>query len=168
ESEKRFPGLPIKAVISTSDAFPHFAGVREYASHGIPLYILDVNQPIIKRLLGAPFRSFPDALAKKPRRADLRLVSQKEVIGKGENRLELYPVRSESGERMLMVYAPQRRLLYASDLVQPKPDGTFFMPQYLSELAEAAAREKLEVEKVFAMHSGVLGWSEIDQAIQKA
>ena len=168
EAEKRFPGVPIKAAVSTSDAFPHLAGVREYAARGIPLYVLDANLPIIKRLLDAPFRSQPDRLARQPRKAELRVVNRKTVIGAGENRLELYPIRTESGERMLMVYAPQHRLLYGSDLVQKMPNGTFFMPQYLSEVADAVAREKLDVERIFAMHSAPLAWSEIQAAIQKA
>jgi hypothetical protein len=167
EAEKRFPGLPIKAVISTSDAFPHFAGLREYVARGIPVYLLDLNLPIAKRLLDAPFRTHADALARNPRKATFKIVSAKTEIGSGENRLELYPIRSESGERMLMIYAPQHHLLYGSDLVQKMPDGSFFMPQYISELADAAGREKLMVEKVFAMHSMPLSWSETKAAIQK-
>jgi hypothetical protein len=167
EAEKRFPGLPVKAVISTSDAFPHFAGLREYVARGIPVYLLDLNLPIARRLVDAPFRTYADALARNPRKATFKIVSAKTEIGSGENRLELYPIRSESGERMLMVYAPQHQLLYGSDLVQKMPNGSFFMPQYLSELTDAAGREKLMVEKVFAMHSAPLNWSEIKAAIQK-
>ena len=166
--EKRFPGSSIKAIISTSDSWPHFAGVREYVARGIPVYLLDVNQPIIKRLIEAPYHTFPDTLALSPRKPNLKIVSSKTVIGSGDNRLELYPVRTESGERMLMVYAPAQRLLYGSDLVQRLPDGNFFMPQYLSELTEAANREHLVVERVFAMHSQVLNWDVIQDAILKA
>jgi hypothetical protein len=32
EVEKRFPNTPIKAVITTSDAWPHLRGVREYVA----------------------------------------------------------------------------------------------------------------------------------------
>jgi hypothetical protein len=168
EVEKRFPGTPIKAVISTSDSWPHFAGVREYAARGIPIYILDVNQPIIKRLIDAPYQTYPDSLAHSPRKPDFKIVSSKTIIGSGDNRLEVYPIRTESGERMLMVYAPAHHLLYGSDLIQRLPTGEFFMPQYLSELTEAANREHLVVEKVFAMHSLVLNWSTIQDAINKA
>jgi hypothetical protein len=143
EAEKQFPGVPIKAVITTADAFPHFAGLREYVARGIAVYLLDLNLPLARRLLDAPFRTYADALAKNPRKATFKIVSSKTEIGSGENRLELYPIRSESGERMLMVYAPQHRLLYGSDLVQKMPNGAFFMPQYLSELIEATGREKI-------------------------
>lgn len=167
EAEKRFPGVKIKAAISTSDAWPHLGGMREYVARGIPVYVLDVNQPIIKRLLDAPYKTFPDTLAQKPRKAQLRVVSSKTVIGSDDNRLELYPIRSETGERMIMIYAPAHNLLYGSDLVQ-KSGNSFFMPQYLWELSEAVKREKLLVDKVFAMHTLPLEWKEITSAIEKA
>jgi hypothetical protein len=129
---------------------------------------LDVNQPIIKRLVDAPYQTYPDTLARSPRKPDFKIVSSKTIIGSGDNRLEVYPIRTESGERMLMVYAPAHHLLYGSDLVQRLPTGEFFMPQYLSELTDAASREHLVVEKVFAMHSLVLNWSIIQDAISKA
>ncbi len=166
EVARRFPGAKIKAVISTSDSFPHLGGLREYIGRGVPAYILDVNQPIVERLLNAEYRTFPDALAKNGRRAKLNIVRTKTVVGIGANRLELYPIRSETGERMMMVYAPEYHLLYGSDMVQPQPDGTFFMLQYISELVAAAKRESLRVEKVFAMHSEILTWSSMEKALE--
>jgi hypothetical protein len=165
EVERRFPGAKIKAAISTSDAWPHLGGIREYVARGIPLYILDINQPIINRILNAAFKTHSDRLAKNPIKADLRIVSSKTVIGNGNNCLELYPIRTESGERMLMVYLPETKLLYGADLVQPQADGTFFMPQYLSELQAAVKREGLVVERVFAIHAPVIEWSKIVNAI---
>src|SRR5262249_18496705 len=63
DARKRFPGLPIKAVISTSDAWPHIGGLREYAAEGIPVYALDLNRPILERLLSAHHHLEPDTLA---------------------------------------------------------------------------------------------------------
>jgi hypothetical protein len=166
EAARRYPGTPVKAVISTSDAWPHFSGVREYVARGIPIYLLDRNEPIVRRLLSAPRTLRPDALANRRREAELRLVSQRTPLGSGANRLELIPMRTETGERMLMLWFPQHRLLYASDLVQgPMPDGSFFMPQYLSEVRDAAAREKLQPEFVFAMHSPKTPWARVLAAI---
>jgi hypothetical protein len=169
EAARRFPGLPVKAVVSTSDAWPHIGGVREYVARGVPVYALDLNRAILERLVVAPHHSLPDALARTPRKPIFRIVSQKTVIGAGENSLELYPVRTETGERMLMVYLPGRLLLYASDLVQgPGPDGSFFMPQYLSELMDAVQRNRLTVEMVFAMHAAPTSWTKITAAVGAA
>src|SRR5215471_9645775 len=89
EANRRFPGSPVKAVISTSDAWPHIGGVREYASRSIPIYALDLNKPILDRLISSSHRSKPDALERahktKPR---FQIVSAKTEIGSGPNRLE--------------------------------------------------------------------------------
>lgn len=169
EVERRFPNLPIKCAITTSDAWPHIGGVREYVARGIPVYALDLNRPILDRLVSAQHHSVPDLLARSPRKANFRVVAQKTIIGTGTNRLEIYPIHTETGERMLMVYLPEHQLLYGSDLVQgAQADGSFFMPQYLSELMDAVKREGLSVQTVFAMHTAPTPWSKITAAVAKA
>ncbi|MBX7174600.1 MAG: hypothetical protein K1X72_26735 [Pyrinomonadaceae bacterium] len=167
EAKKRFPDSKVKAVITTSDAFPHLGGVREYAAQGIPIYALDVNRPILERVLTAPHSFQPDNLQKNPRKANFKIVAGKTLLGDGANRLEIYPIRSESGERMLMIYFPEHKLLYASDLIQKQRDGNFFMPEYLTEIMQAVKRENLQVDNVFAFHSPMLPWSEIAGAVDK-
>ncbi|MBF5041699.1 MBL fold metallo-hydrolase [Aggregicoccus sp. 17bor-14] len=168
EAARRFPGKRVKAVVSTSDAWPHIGGLREYVARGVPVYLLDLNRSIVQRLLLAPHTRVPDALQRTLRRADLRIVSAKTSLGSGPNRLELFPIRSESGERMLMAWLPGQRLLYGSDLVQRGPEGGFFAPQYLAELSDAAAREGVKPERVFAMHTGAIPWTEVVAAVSQA
>ena len=167
EAEKRFPGAPIKAVISTSDSWPHFSGLREYVARGIPVYILDLNRPILERFLTSPRTFFPDNLAKTPRKPDFRIVSAKNVIGEGPNRLEIYPLRGETSERQLMVYFPGHRLLYGSDPFQKLDDGSYFHAQTVSEVVHAVKREHLSVEKFFMMHMGITPWGELPSVIEK-
>lgn len=166
EAKKRFPNEKIKAVVSTADAFPHFGGVREYAARGIPIYALDVNRPIIERVLAAPHKFYPDNLEKNPRKAEFKIVSQKTIIGKDSNRMEIYPYRTETGERMMMIYFPEHKLLYTSDLIQPSRRGGFFAPQYLSEAIDAVRRENLSVENVFGMHLNKTAWSDVIKFVE--
>lgn len=165
EAKKRFPGAPIKAVITTSDSWPHFAGVREVVAAGIPIYATDLNRAILTRFLNAPFTQNPDTLAKSPKQAKFTWVSQKTTIGTGPNRLEIYPMRNASGERMLMVYLPQHKLLYTSDLLQPGQDGPFFIMEYVREAADAAMREKLAVDRFFGMHMPLTPWTKVQEAL---
>ncbi len=167
EAARRFAGVPIKAVVSTSDSWPHLGGLREYVARGVPVYLLDLNRPIVERLLAAPHRLDPDALARAPRRALLRPVGAKTSIGGGPNRIELYPLRTESGERMMMAYMPDHRLLYGSDLAQPTADG-LGPPQYLAELRDAVAREGLTIATLTAMHLKARPWSELVAAVERA
>ena len=136
-------------------------------ARGIPIYCLDVNRPILERLLSAKHSSYPDLLEKNYKRPVLNIVSSKRALGTGVNRLKLFPMRTETGERMMMVYAPEHQLLYASDLVQKSLNGSFFMPQYLSEVTKAAAREGLAVQNVFAMHTALTPWSEVIAEVAK-
>ena len=170
ELKRRYPNERIKCVISTADAFPHFGGIRQYVAAGIPVYILDLNKPIIDRLIAAKYKTYPDDLEKNPERkkTKLNIVSAKTVIGSGTNELDLYPVRTETGERMIMIYAPQLKVLYGADLVQPLPKGGFFMPQYITELRDAAEREKLDVERVFALHSAPFEWRKVLDTLNDA
>jgi hypothetical protein len=165
EAKRRFPGVPVKAVVTTSDSWPHFGGIREYVARGIPIYLLDFNVPQIRRALDGPHRSHPDALATAPRDAVLRPVSAKTVVGQGPNRIELYPFRGETGERMMMAYLPGPGILYASDLYQSGRNGP---PEYAWEVADAVRREKLEVKTVFAMHSDPAPWQSLLDLVEKA
>jgi hypothetical protein len=168
EAKKRFPGVLIKAVISTSDSWPHFAGVREYVARGIPIYIVDLNRPILTRFVGAPRTIVPDSLAKSPRTANFHLVVGKTVLGDGPNRMEIYPLRGETSERQMMVYFPELHLLYGSDPFQKNEDGSYFYPQTVWELVHAVEREKLTPEKFFMMHIELTPWAELPAAIEKA
>ena len=167
EAERRFPGVPVKAVVSTGDAWTYIGGVREYVARGIPVYALDWNKPILERLIKAPFRFVPDTLARQPRAPKFNFVSGKTVIGAGENRIELYPVRGSGGERMMLAYFPQHKLLYGSDLVQPGRGG-FFSSQYLAETAAVVEGQHLTVEQVYAMHLPATPWNKVTQALEKA
>jgi hypothetical protein len=160
EAARRYPGKRIKAVVTTSDSWPHLAGIREYAARGIPIYALDLNAPILRRWVAAPYTQRPDALQAHPRKADLRLVGARTVIGSGPNRIELYPLRGVTSERQMMAYFPQHRLLYGSDPFQKGKDG-YFGPQTVSELVQAVEREHLAVDRFFMMHMPPTPYAEL-------
>jgi hypothetical protein len=168
EAGKRYPGMPVKAVLSTSDSWPHFGGVRSAVAQGFPIYILDLNQPLLGKFMNAPHTLDPDALQKSKNSKDpnWKIVSQKEVVGSGENRMELYPLRGASTERQYMVYFPEFRLLYASDTLSLKGDGTLYDPELMHEVVQAVKRENLKVDTVFAMHQGPMPWNQVTALIE--
>jgi len=170
EARKRHPGLPISAVLSTSDSWPHTGGVRQAVALGLPVYILDLNQPLLDRMVSAPHTMEPDALqkskiSKAPR---WKVVAKKQEIGSGTNRMELYPLRGASTERQYMVYFPEHHLLYASDTLALNDDGTLYDPELMYEVAQAVKRENLIVDTVFAMHQGPMPWQKVLDLIEKS
>jgi hypothetical protein len=63
-----------------------------------------LNVPILTRLLSATYESSPDLLARAPRAPRLEVVSGKTTVGSGANRFEIYPFRTATGERQMMIY----------------------------------------------------------------
>lgn len=169
-AEKQFPGKKVKAVVTTSDAWPHVGGIREYVAKGIPVYALDLNVSILTRILKAPRTFAPDALSKTPKAPVFRSVADRMTLGSGDTRMELIPVRGETGERMMLVWFPGLKLLYSSDLIQRDRTGkSFFMMEMPAEVVDTAAREKLDgIDKVFGMHLPPTEWSEVTGAVRKA
>jgi len=163
------PAAHLKAVLSTSDSWPHVAGVREAVADGLPVYVLDLNQPLLERMVAAPHSQQPDRLQSSPRQARWIIVSGRTQIGAGANRLVLYPLQGASTERQYMVYFPNRKLLYASDTLSIDPDKhTLYDPELMREVLGAVEREHLEVDTVYAMHEGPTPWREVTRMVAAA
>jgi glyoxylase-like metal-dependent hydrolase (beta-lactamase superfamily II) len=169
-AEKRFPGKKVKAVVTTSDAWPHIGGIREYAARGIPIYALDLNVSILTRVLKAPHTFAPDALSKTPRAPLFHPITARTTIGAGDARMEAIPVRGENGERMMVVWFPGAKVLYSSDLIQrARVPKSFFWIEMPSEVVDTAAREHLDgIDRVFGMHLSPTPWSDVLAAVAEA
>jgi len=154
EAARRYPGAKITAVLMTSDSWPHVGGLPYDAHSGVPLYVLDLNVPLLKRFLAAS-----PATARQT--VNWRILSGKESLGTGENRMELYPLRGASTERQYLVYFPGRHLLYASDTLVMNANHTLYDPQLMHEVRQAVEREHLSVETVYAMHEGPTPWKDV-------
>lgn len=160
-----FPNKPIKATVSTSDAWLHFGGLRSLAAiPNITIYHPKRNTAILTKLLKSPHQLKPDALArvKKPSYT-MKGVEDSLVVGTGPNRFIFYTFRSESGERMMMTYFPEHQLVYASDLFQAKGrNGTYFQPHYTWEVYTAIKQRNLQVKRLYGMHTGVTDFIKIE------
>ncbi len=161
EAGRRFPGVPIKAVITTSDSWPHLAGIREYVARDIPVYALDLNRQILERVIGDRRTSKPDTLSHAPRKPLFHFVSTRTTLGDGSNLIELYPSRGATSERQMLAYFPEHRLLYGSDLCQKNSDTEYFTPQTVGELVAAVGREHLAVDRFFMMHVDPTSWQQL-------
>lgn len=168
EAARRFPGLPVKAVISSTGYFWHIAGLREYAARGIPIYLRDRNEPLVRRMLAAPHTLVPDDLSRSPRRAILHAVSGRTVIGTGANMLVVMPITRASAD-MLMTYLPSAKILHTAEMVQPLgPNGSLLYPEALLEVQESAQAAGFTVDRMIGMHMSPTPWSALDDALRAA
>jgi hypothetical protein len=142
--------------------------VRYAVAQGIPVYILDLNRPLLARMMDAPHTLDPDALEQAKKAPQWKIVSEKATVGSGQNRMELYPLRGASTERQYMVYFPESRLLYASDTLALNDDGSLYDPELMYEVAQAVKRASLAVDTVFAMHQGPMPWKQVAALIEKS
>ena len=131
----------------------------------IPIYALDLNQPILERLLSAPHHVEPDGLAAQVRPSRIIYVSHRSKLGEGVNALEIIPLRTVTGERQLFVYLPSSKILYTSDLFQRDSSGNFFLPQTVSEALDVVKREHLEVNLDIGMHLAPTPWTEVERVV---
>lgn len=168
EAHRRFPGLPIKAVITSTQFFWHIAGVREYAVNHIPIYVRDANRSTVERILKGPHTLVPDDLSRSPVRAILRPVSERTVIGHGKNAIELMPIEL-AAEPMIMTYIPDAHLLHTGEMIQPLgPNGALLYPESLLEIRDSVLRAKLKVDRMIGMHMSPTSWSALEAAIKDA
>ncbi len=154
EAARRFPGLPVKALITSTPFYWHVAGIREYAARGIPIYGQDRNLPVLRAVLTAPHALAPDHLSQHRAKAPLRSISGPMRLGSGRNGLLILPVRY--GEQpMLMTYLAQARLLHTAEMVQPLGrDGALLYPEALLEIDRSIAEACLPTAglRLIGMH----------------
>lgn len=163
-----YPSLPVKGVLTTSDSWPHIAGVREAVAEKLPVYALDLNLPILQRMVAAPHTLHPDGLQEHPQAPIWNSVSNQREIGAGPNRVVLYPLRGESTGRQYMVYFPGRRLLYASDTLVLESGNKLYDPELMREVVQAVQRNHLKIDTVYAMHQGPVAWSDVTGLVSAA
>lgn len=168
KAHESYPSLPIKAVLTTSDSWPHIAGVRQAVAEKLPVYALDLNLPILKRMVAAPHTLRPDDLQTQPGPARWVAVSGMCEIGRGANRVVLYPLRGASTGRQYMVYFPGHKLLYASDTLVLESAHKLYDPELMHEVMQAVQREHLRVDTVYAMHQGPVPWSQVAGLVASA
>lgn len=161
DAKRRFPGKPVKAIVMTSDPWAHLGGFREAVALGIPIYVSAGSVPFLTSLGKAPHTLSPDSLQRAPRAPRFIAVTGKTTIGSGLNRIELYPVGGEYGERMLMAYFPTHRLLYGADLVDPN-NGPDENRTPAADLRNAVVREGIQVDSVFCVQNqDPIAWQDL-------
>jgi hypothetical protein len=166
----RWPGVPIKAVVTSTSFYWHIAGIREYATRGIPIYVRDRNVPIVRRLLSAPHVLVPDDLAHHPEKPVIHSVSSRTTIGHGKNAIVLWPIRYAT-QPMLMTYIPDAHLLHTAEMVQPLgPNGSILFPESLIELEASVQYAHIPTERLtmIGMHMSPTPWSAIGETLRAA
>jgi len=87
------------------------------------------------------------------------------VIGSGPNRMEIYPMHQSATERLLYAYFPEKKILYAPDVIQVS-GGRWFGLNLVREMSLALSRDGIRPASAFAFHSGLIPVVELEKAVQ--
>jgi hypothetical protein len=166
EAERRFPRVPVKAVITSTSFLCHIAGIREYAAREIPIYVRDHNVALVRRLLASRHALVPDNLERAPKTPIIHTVSERMVIGSGHNSLLVMPSRRGT-EDTIMTYLPDAHLLHTGKMVQRAgPEGVLLDPESLLEIKDSVRDEQLQVETLIGMHMSPTPWHVLDDSLR--
>lgn len=170
EAARRFPGLPVKALITSTAFYWHAAGVREYVARGIPIYVRDRNVAVIRAMLEASHTLAPDALAMHPVAPIIRPVSKATTIGRGHNAIMVYPVL-EGEQPMEMTWIADAHLLHTGEMAMPLgPNGSFIQPESLLELKHSVDATPISTDglRMIGMHMRPTAWNVLLKALKDA
>ena len=120
------PGLPIRYVVLTHHHGDHASGARTFLAEGATVVTTPGNAAFVERLAAAHFTLEPDVLARNPQAVRIEIVEGgHRVLEDASRRVELHDVGPiPHAEEMLVVYLPEERILYQSELLNPvTPDG---------------------------------------------
>lgn len=160
-ARKLFPRAPITSLLSTNQLWFHVAGLAAYAQIHTPIYALDSNAELVRRVVAAQ----AGAGQVSPAAPQLRTVRDRTEIGTGVNRIILIPFRGAASARMMAAYFPELRLLYCSDMYLPQNWAGVYWTEHLAEIRDLIDREHIDVQRVLGVSMLPRDWKELSAAI---
>ena len=152
----KFPGKPVRFLVVTHFHNDHSGGTRAYVAAGATVVVGKVTEDFFKQVAAAPHARVPDSLQKNPTPLTLETVEiEKKVLTDGGRLVEIYPVENSHVEGMLIVYIPDGKLLYVTDLFSP--GAARQPPVWPGELLSAIGRFGLQVEHIVGGHGSKVG-----------
>ena len=169
--EEKFPGKPIKYLVTTHFHIDHAGGIRGYAAKGATLLVHEDIVPFVKELLERPHTVRPDTLAKSSNKGMLEGVKDTKVLTDGERTVELRSIENDHAKGTLVAYLPKEKIVFVSDLYSPP--GPVPNPSVIFETNRATAfynavtKAGLAVDTVVGGHGIVGPFRDLEKAIKK-
>ncbi len=156
EVARKFPGKPVRTVINTHFHNDHSGGLRAYVAIGASVVTGKINEPFLQRMFTAQHSRVPDSLQRERKAAVIETVeTEKKILTDGDRTVEVYPVTSSHSAGMLVVYLPQEKLLFVSDLFSPGAPRQ--IAAFSRELLDAIQQHNLQVVGIVGGHGNKVG-----------
>ena len=160
--DELWPGVPVSHLILTHHHYDHMGGIRTYAAAGATIVTSGLNSSYVEDALNSPHTLVPDELATAKTALHIEAVPEDE-----EFRLEIAGrsvkakhVPTTHSQDMLVVYLPENRLLFNSDLYfRGRAPPSQPLPQPVRDWAQGL-RDRLpelgwDVQWIAGGHAGV-------------
>ncbi len=168
--KQNFPNKKTKYVVLTHHHSDHAGGIYPFIREGARIIASEETQKVLKRSLGYNFRlnSLKSLPVTKP---NLVVVNRKYSVSDDSMRVDIIDVGDNPHSKgMLVVYLPDRRLLYQADLFEPfRTDSNPPVSRLpiMKWFVKWLDRSNLKPEKVFAIHgSAAISKSQIEKVRQ--
>ena len=159
----RFPNKTVSAVVMTHHHWDHSGGIRAYQARGIRVIAHRRNVDFVRGLAAARKTVAPDRLSRGAAPPPVVGVGDSLVIGRGDERVLLYPLATSHAEGLLAAWVPAAGVVFTSDVVSPAANQP--LPRVGSaELVGFARALGVTPGRYAGGHGVVVDWSAVEAA----
>ncbi len=156
-AKRLIPGKPIRYVVNTHHHFDHSMGLRTFVAEGATVVTHEVNKAYFEKLFALPHTLAPDRLQNEKRTPKFETMTEKKVLTDGNRVIELHHLKgSGHNEGLIVAYFPKEKILVEADAYNPPAQPPAAAPPsispYVSNIAEAVERLKLDVQRIVPVH----------------
>ncbi len=168
--DELWPGVPVSHLILTHHHFDHMGGIRTYAAVGATIVTSALNSSYVEEALRSSHTLVPDQLAEvaSPEWSMEAVPADGEFsLEEGERSVKARHISSVHNEDMLVIYLPELRLIFESDIYinpggfpagQPLPEP---FATWAQGLLDGLAALDWEIEWIAGGHGGVAPFTEL-------
>lgn len=162
------PEKPIRYLVLTHFHNDHSGGLRPFVAAGAKIVTTPGARDVLEEATRRPHRIAGDALQRSPREAAFEIVDRAHTLSDGTRRVELLSVENEHAEEMLVVWMPEEKLLFVSDLFLPLSNfpSKAELPMNLA-FVEWLDGSGLEPEILLSIHGASRGTTEQLQILRE-
>jgi len=123
-AKAKYPGKPIKYLVLTHHHMDHTGGMRTYVAEGATVVVPTPTKPLFEKAVKAAHTVAPDALAKKPRAAQIVEVKEQMSLKDDSDEIRLYNIPNPHSQGMLIGHVVKPNVVFVTDILSPRPPIT--------------------------------------------